>query len=50
MTRLEAVLAAAFTFLMLTAALTWRFGWIGLGSPAVVALVFIILTSDFERD
>lgn len=49
MTRFEAVLAASIVFLMLTAALTYGFGWIALAGCSAVALVVIVLTADFER-
>ena len=49
MKRQEVLAMFVMAFLMLTAGLTWRFGWLGLACPPVVMIIglsFVKVRSD----
>lgn len=50
MTKREALYAALLAVLMLSAGLTWRYGWYGLSGPGVAILVALPFTSIGEDD
>jgi uncharacterized membrane protein len=49
MKRIEAVIAAAVAYFMLSAGLVWRFGFYGLVGPAVALLICTILFADLKE-
>lgn len=48
MKRIEAVIAVAVAFFMVSAGLVWQFGPYGLVGPGAVALIALIVLCDFE--
>lgn len=48
MKRHEAVIATALAFLMVSAGLTWRFGFYGLIVPGALLLLTLLLFFDFQ--
>lgn len=50
MTRREALYAALLAILMLSAGLTWRFGWYGLVGPSTAVLAGLLFVTIREDD
>lgn len=48
MKRLEAVIAVAVAFLMVSAGLVWQFGPYGLVGPGAAAMIALLVLCDFQ--